>query len=338
MEIKENFNLKSLNTFGINVDAKYFCSVASIEDLKIARKFALQNNIPLLVIGGGSNLLFAGNFNGLVIKINLMGVEVLKENPEHVFIKVAAGENWDSFVQYCAHNGFAGIENLSLIPGNVGASPIQNIGAYGVEMRDHFEELEFYNFESEKVRAFNEKECAFGYRYSIFKGELKDKGVILSVTYRLDKVPVFKTGYGTVRDELNRMEVKELSINSIREAVIRIRKSKLPDPAEIGNAGSFFKNPSISAVQHDILKKQYPDLVSFAQSDNTYKLAAGWLIDCCGWKGYREGNAGVHDRQALVLVNHSNASGMEILNLSEKIQKSVFEKFGVALELEVNVV
>lgn len=338
MEIKEHFNIKALNTFGINVDAKYFTEVASLTELQEAVEFSERLNLPILILGGGSNLLFTENFNGLVIKIKLEGKSVFKEDGQHVFIKAWAGENWDKFVDYCCKSGYYGLENLSLIPGDVGASPIQNIGAYGVELKDHFYELEFYDFSSGKIKIFNSSDCNFGYRYSIFKSELKQKGVVLSVTFKLDKVPEFKTDYGAIKEELESMGVTDKKSIDIRNAVINIRRSKLPDPEEIGNAGSFFKNPVVSCEQYVELSSQFPNLVSFKQNNGTYKLAAGWLIDQCGWKAYREGDAGVHAKQALVVVNYGNATGMDIINLAEKVSDSVYTKFAVKLEKEVNII
>ncbi len=337
MEIKENYSLKSFNTFGINVDAKYFTQVASLEELEVVLDFIEAKKIPFLILGGGSNLLFTKDFDGIMIKADFKGIKIVKEDQQHIFVKAEAGENWDEFVQFCVDNNFAGLENLSLIPGNVGASPIQNIGAYGVELKDHFFELEFFDFAIRSVQKFGMKDCAFGYRNSVFKNELKGKGMILSVTYRLNKHPEFKTEYGTIKDEIEAMGVSELSVKTIRQAVISIRRSKLPDPEIIGNAGSFFKNPTISMEEHRRLKNKFPEIVSFPQSDRRFKLAAGWLIDQCGWKGKRVGDAGVHENQALVLVNYGNASGKEIYDLSEEIKISVFDKFGVELEREVNI-
>lgn len=337
MKIKTNYPLESLNTFGIKVDGKYFTRVASVPDIGKAVEFARLNNLHVLVLGGGSNVLFTGNFEGLVMKVDISRIEKVTENISHVFLKVGAGENWDDFVRYCVDRNLAGIENLSLIPGNVGASPIQNIGAYGVEVEDCFEELEFYDFEKSSVVVYRCQDCEFGYRESIFKKALKGKGVVISVTFRLSKMPVLKTGYGSIREELEQMGVKEPSIQSLREAVIRIRSSKLPDPKEIGNAGSFFKNPTVTENQLASLLAEYPGLVSFSQANGTFKLAAGWLIEQCGWKGVRAGNAGVHNKQALVLVNYGGAGGVEVLQLSEQIRESVKGKFGVDLEREVNV-
>lgn len=338
MEIKTHYPLRSLTTFNINVDGKYFTEVASVEEIREAEVYAREQELPLLILGGGSNLLFTDHYHGLVMKVNMLGIEVVDETAGHVVVKAGAGENWDDFVAYCVERGYGGLENLSLIPGSVGASPVQNIGAYGVEMKDHFHALEFYHFESGKILQFTATDCQFGYRNSIFKQALKGKGIVLSVSFHLDREPVYKTGYGAIRAELDRMGVNELTLQSLRTAVITIRHSKLPDPALIGNAGSFFKNPAVGPDEYKRLIHDFPALVSFPQPDGAYKLAAGWLIDQCGWKGYRRGDAGVHEHQALVLVNYGNASGMDVFRLSEEISASVRKKFNVELEREVNVI
>jgi UDP-N-acetylmuramate dehydrogenase len=254
-----------------------------------------------------------------------------------VYIKAGAGENWHQFVLHCIASQWAGVENLSLIPGNTGASPMQNIGAYGVEVKDVFYELEAYHLQDKTVVTFGLADCAFGYRESVFKRKYKDQFVILTVTYKLRKKPFFNTSYGAIRQELEKEGVKELSIKAISDAVIRIRSSKLPDPAETGNAGSFFKNPQISGEQFQTLKNTFPLMVAYPLEDGPVKLAAGWLIEQCGWKGYRKGDAGCHAKQALVLVNYGHASGKEIYDLSTAIQQSVKEKFDVLLEREVNI-
>lgn len=338
MKIKEHFNIKPLNTFGIKVDAKFFTRVASVHKVQEAIEYSERLKLPVLILGGGSNILFTQDYTGFVIKINLKGISLLREDDKHVYIKAFAGENWDDFVNYCCDAGYYGLENLSLIPGNVGASPIQNIGAYGVELKDHFYELEFYDFATKEIKKFINPDCCFGYRNSIFKNELKQKGVVLSVIFKLDKIPKFKTDYGAIKEELDRMEVINLTAKDIRNAVINIRRSKLPDPVEIGNAGSFFKNPVVANKKYNELLSKFPNLVSFKQHDGTYKLAAGWLIDQCGWKGYRKGDAGVHKNQALVLLNYGNARGREIVSLSNEISKSVVDKFDVELECEVNII
>ena len=337
MEIFHNYPLKSLNTFGIDVDAQYFTEVASIEELTQAYEFIKSENIPFLILGGGSNILFMKDFKGLILKINLKGIDIVSEKENEVIVKAGAGENWDELVDFCINKSYGGLENLSLIPGCVGASPVQNIGAYGVEMKDFFVSLDFYDFSSQKIKMFKKADCQFDYRNSIFKNELKGNGVVTSVTFQLDKSPQLKLDYGSIREELNSMSVSQPTIKSVRDAVIRIRQSKLPDPAEIGNAGSFFKNPVVSSEKHHQLKTDFPNLVSFNQKDGSYKLAAGWLIDQNGWKGKRFGDAGVHKNQALVLVNYGKATGKEIFELSENIVESVQSKFGVLLEMEVNV-
>jgi len=290
-----------------------------------------------LILGGGSNILFTKNFDGIVLKNEIKGIEKVKEDDESVYIKAGAGENWHSFVLYCIKNNWAGIENLSLIPGNVGASPMQNIGAYGVEIREVFHELKAFHLHEKTNYSFALKDCEFGYRESIFKRRYKNEFVILNVTYRLNKTPAFNTSYGAIEQELEKMGVTKISIAAISQAVINIRSSKLPDPKEIGNAGSFFKNPSVSKEKFEKLKSEFPSIVGYENPDHTMKLAAGWLIEQCGWKGYRSGDVGIHARQALVLVNYGNAQGNDIFALSESVINSVVEKFDVLLEREVNI-
>jgi len=289
-----------------------------------------------LILGGGSNILLTRDIDGLVLKNEIRGVGVVHEDEEHVYVRVGAGEVWHPFVLYCLERDWAGVENLSLIPGSVGAAPMQNIGAYGVEIRDVFHELEAYVIDEQRVYTFSANDCEFGYRESIFKGKYKDRVVILSVTFRLNKKPVFHTSYGDIRNELERMGVKDLNIRAVSQAVISIRQSKLPDPAKIGNAGSFFKNPTVSKEKFEALQVEFPAIVAYPRPVGL-KLAAGWLIEQCGWKGFRRGDAGCHGKQALVLVNYGNATGREIYDLSEEILFSVNEKFGVLLEREVNI-
>ena len=342
MKIEQNISLRPFNTFRIDAKAKHFASFKTLDELaQLTKDF---DRTEKLILGGGSNILFVKDFDGIVLNNQILGIEELHEEPEHVFVKVGAGENWHEFVQYCIKKDWSGLENLSLIPGNTGAAPMQNIGAYGVEQEDLFWDLEAFHLKEQRVRTFTRTDCQFGYRESVFKGKYKDQFAILSVTFRLRKKPIFHTSYGAIKEELDKMGVKDLSIWAISQAVINIRSSKLPDPKEIGNAGSFFKNPIISEEQYRRLKKDYPNIVGFETVAGTVKLAAGWLIEQCGpkesvtWKGYRKGDAGCHARQALVLVNYGNAKGKEILELSKEIQKSVKKKFEIELEREVNVI
>jgi UDP-N-acetylmuramate dehydrogenase len=336
MNIQENISLKSYNTFAIDARAKYFGSFTNVDQLYELLVHPSAKN-PF-VLGGGSNILIRGDMDRMVLKNEVSGIEVVNEDEHHVYVKVGAGQNWHQFVLYCIDRDWPGVENLSLIPGNVGAAPMQNIGAYGVELKEVFEELEAYHFEERKIYALSANDCEFGYRDSAFKGKWKDQFLILSVTLRLNKIPVFHTSYGAVQEELEKMGVKDLSIAAISKAVIRIRESKLPDPAKIGNAGSFFKNPSVNGSRFEILSKEFPGIVGYKNEDGSMKLAAGWLIEQCGWKGFRKGDAGVHEKQALVLVNYGKASGQEIYDLSAEILESVKNKFGVILEREVNII
>lgn len=339
MNLEQNISLKPYNTFGINAKAKYFApfeNLTELEELLSNSKF--KNQKSKLVLGGGSNILLTKDFDGMVLKNMIKGIEIVKEDEEHIYIKAGAGENWHQLVLYCVKNNYAGAENLSLIPGNVGASPMQNIGAYGVEIKDVFYELEAFHKEEKAIQKFSLADCEFGYRESVFKNKYRNQFVITSVTYCLHKKPFFNTSYGAVQQELIKMGVQELNIQAIAQAVINIRSSKLPDPKEVGNAGSFFKNPIISNPHFQALKKNYPTIVAFPSANNQTKLAAGWLIEQCGWKGYRKGDAGCYPKQALVLVNYGNAKGEEIFELSEKIMASVQKKFSVALEREVNII
>lgn len=329
----ENVSLKPYNTFGIDVTARWLGRFGSADDL--AELVDRAGRARLLVLGGGSNILFSGNIDGMVLLNEVKGIELVNEDQEHVYVRAGAGENWDGFVRYCIDRGWAGVENLSLIPGSVGAAPMQNIGAYGVEIRDVFWELEAWSLAARRIKTFTLGDCAFGYRESVFKQRLKDQFVILNVVLRLRKRPIYHTSYGALREEL---ADRPLSIRAISEAVIRIRRSKLPDPAEIGNAGSFFKNPTVSAETFERLKTRFPGIVGYPSLSGEVKLAAGWLIEQAGWKGVRRGDAGVHARQALVLVNYGNASGRDIYNLSEEVLHSVKLRFGVTLEREVNIV
>lgn len=339
MQIHENISLKPYNTFGIHASARYFTNFTSLEDLEELFSFYTKNKLTnTLILGGGSNILLTQDFNGLVAKNEMKGIEVVKEDTDKIYVKAGAGENWHQFVLYCTNKNFGGVENLSLIPGSVGASPMQNIGAYGVEIKDVFYELEAYNIEDKKLTTFSNKDCEFAYRESIFKRKYKDKFILTSVTYRLQKTPEYNTSYGAIKQELEKMGVKELSVTAVSQAVINIRQSKLPDPAVIGNAGSFFKNPTVHKEQFETLQQEFPNMVGYPVNDKEVKLAAGWLIEQCGWKGYRKGNAGCHAAQALVLVNYGNANGIDIYNLSTEIMNSVEQKFKIFLEREVNVI
>ncbi len=348
MEVQENILIKQYNSFGINAYANLFAKFDSIDELSELLEFkdrATSNDQrSTLILGGGSNILFTKNFDGLVLKNEIKGIKTIKEDEHHVYVNVGAGENWHQFVLHCIKNGWAGVENLSLIPGNIGASPMQNIGAYGVEIKDVFYSLEAYHIRDKKMVNFTLNDCEFGYRESVFKKKFKDEFVITDVTYRLNKVPNFNTSYGAIGQELEKMGVQDLSLQAVSQAVINIRSGKLPDPAVIGNAGSFFKNPEISSSQFAVLSSQFEGIVGYELPNGNVKLAAGWLIEHCGphegtsWKGYRRGDAGCHEKQALVLVNYGDAKGNKIYDLSEEILQSVKAKFDVLLEREVNIV
>jgi UDP-N-acetylmuramate dehydrogenase len=338
MQVSNNISLKPYNSFGIDARAKLFGRFSSVDELAALTEDPSIHREPLLILGGGSNILFRNDFNGLVLKNELKGIELTGEDPEYYYVRANAGENWHGFVEYCLAQNYAGIENLSLIPGNVGASPMQNIGAYGVEIKDVFHDLEAWHLQERVVQKFTLAACGFGYRESVFKKQYKGQFVILNVTFRLRKQPVYHTHYGAIEQELAAMGVKELSIQKISQAVTNIRTSKLPDPKIIGNAGSFFKNPVITQAQFDALKNEFPSLPGYPAAGQQVKTAAGWLIEQCGWKGFRKGDAGCYDKQALVLVNYGHASGDEIFSLSQSIINSVQEKFGIVIEREVNII
>ena len=339
MEIQHNISLKPYNTFGIDAAAKLFTSFNTLgEAQNIISDNIFKSEKQNLILGGGSNMLFTKDFDGIVLKNNLRGIHTVNEDADYVYLKVGAGEVWHDFVIHCVEENLAGLENLSLIPGNVGASPMQNIGAYGVEIKDRFHSLEALHIETGELRTFSNMECEFGYRESVFKNIFKNQFIITSVTYRLMKTPQLNTSYGAIEQELNKMNVSSPSIKDVSDAVIAIRSSKLPDPKEIGNAGSFFKNPVVSAEQKNKVLEQYPDAPNYPQANGTFKLAAGWLIEKTGWKGKTfDERFGVHKKQALVLVNYGNSSGSEIYNLSKEIIVSVKEQFGISLEREVNI-
>lgn len=332
MLIQHNISLKPYNTFGIAAEGVDFLVVddaALLSDI---------GNMPQrkYILGGGSNILLTGSLSGLVLLNRLKGIEQIEEDEAHVWLQVAAGEVWHELVMYAVGKGLGGMENLALIPGTVGASPMQNIGAYGVEVKDTIHSVTFWHWEEKKLITYNNTECQFGYRESIFKHSLRDKVFITSVVYKLRKQPVFNTSYGAIEQELQQINAVP-SVQAIAQAVINIRRSKLPDPAVIGNAGSFFKNPTIPLAQYNTLKEGNPSMPSYPVSDTMVKVPAGWLIEQCGWKGYRRGDIGVHAKQALVLVNYGNGQGSDIWQLSSDIVTSVKERFGIELEREVNV-
>jgi UDP-N-acetylmuramate dehydrogenase len=330
-----NASLRQLNTFGIDVPCEALIEFSSADELaNLGGEEALPR--PFHVLGGGSNVLLTGPVQGTVLLNRIKGISVVDEDPESVWLKVGAGEGWHDLVLYAISNSWGGIENLALIPGTVGASPIQNIGAYGVEVKDTITEVEVWDWETDSLRSYKNKECRFGYRDSVFKGQLKGRIVVTAVTFQLSKKPRLNTAYGAIQDELTALGL-EPSVQSVAQAVINIRKSKLPDPAVIGNAGSFFKNPTIPEDVFKQLKDRHPTVPSYPAGNGLVKLPAGWLIEYCGWKGRREGEAGVHAKQALVLVNYGNAAGQEIWDLSEAVLKSVKETFGIQLEREVQV-
>ncbi len=342
MQIHKNTSLKALNTFGVDAKAKYYCEIhtkddiADLLDWKAANK--VGDNLPNLLVGGGSNLLFKNDYEGLVAKICLAGKDIADEDENHVYVTAAGGENWHDFVRWSVENNWAGLENLSLIPGTVGAAPIQNIGAYGVELADCFHSLQAVDLETGEVFEYQKSACQFGYRESIFKSQMLDKLLITSVTFALTKesnLPSWKTDYAGVREVL---EGKELTAELISDAIIALRQSKLPDPTVIGNAGSFFKNPVLSLEEWQVLKTENPDIPGWELLDGSMKTSAAWLIDQCGFKGYRKGNAGVSDKHALVLVNYGGASGAELWAVAEEIIWEVESRFGIELEAEPRVI
>jgi len=334
--IQENVSLAPFNTFGIDVSAKWFVEITSEQSLKSLLKSGFCQSKPLLVLGGGSNVLFTKDFEGLVIRINIQGIEAM-EKDDTVIVTAGAGVSWKYLVNDCVDKGYAGIENLSLIPGTVGASPVQNIGAYGVELKDVFESCVALHIESGERRIFNYADCGFGYRESVFKSSLKGQYIITAVNYRLSRIPKLQLNYGAIQQELQHRHIDNPTIADVAKVVSEIRVSKLPDPSTIGNAGSFFKNPVISKEAFEAIHAQFPEIVHFPVGDNQVKLAAGWLIEQCGFKGKVVGNTGTWKNQALVLVNHGTATGKEVYDFSEQIIQTVAKKFGVWLEREVNI-
>lgn len=372
MHLDQKVSLKALHTFGMEVGARYFVEAKTHSEVLTLLNYRHMIHMPILFLGGGSNVLFTSDFTGIVIKINSKGIVIRNQDENHIYVTAEAGENWDEFVRYCVDHQWAGLENLSLIPGTVGAAPIQNIGAYGVEVQDIIESVQVIEIDSGKQKRFTNAECQFGYRDSIFKRELKGKVIILNVTFKFFHAqpvvpstafqPILKLDYGDIRYELERMGVVVPNIGNVREAVCNIRRRKLPDPFEVGNAGSFFKNPGINKNLLASLQNRYPgmpfypmlpekgkvpmenkkstDFIGHNHSSDpeNVKIPAAWLIEQCGWKGYRKGDAGVHPDQPLVLVNYGTATGLQILELANQIMDSVKLKFGINLETEVNVI
>ena len=336
MQILKNVSLKPYNTFGIDLPAEYFAELTTEEQLQ---ELTANQTLPVnrRILGGGSNILLTQPVEGLLIRNCLKGITVAEENDDHLWLEVKAGEMWHDLVQYTIEKDLSGLENLSLIPGCVGAAPMQNIGAYGVEVKDSIEKVIGWHMQEKDFISLNNAECHFGYRDSIFKHELRDKVAITSVTFRLNKHHCLNTSYGAIQQQLELMGVTEPSVKSVSEAVIAIRTSKLPDPRQIGNAGSFFKNPTIPVVKFNSLRNQYPGMPSYPVNEESVKIPAGWLIEQAGWKGYKAGDAGVHQKQALVLVNYGNAKGSDILKLSGDILASIKDKFDIDLEREVNI-
>jgi len=338
MKILKEVSLKSYNTFRIDAKAKYFAEVKNEDELIEILTSGEYKNIPKLILGGGSNILLTKDFDGLVLKISLPGIEIIDEDDETIKIKAGAGVIWHDLVLFCVERNYGGIENLSLIPGTVGAAPIQNIGAYGQELKDVFYDLEGIQLDDLKSLKFKKVDCRFGYRDSIFKNELKNKFIIMSVAVKLSKKPILNLDYGNLKSELENLEQSNIGVKQVSDVISKIRRSKLPDPEEIGNAGSFFKNPEIPEVEFIELKKDFEDIIGYTLGNGRVKVSAGWLIEKCRWKGKRVGNTGSHVKQSLVLVNYGNASGSEVLNLAKEIKKSVQDKFGIDLKEEVNII
>jgi UDP-N-acetylmuramate dehydrogenase len=336
MIIKKNVTLKKFNTFGLNYMADCIIYLKSERESKMLFNGTVSYKKPLIIIGEGSNLLFTSDFKGTIIHPEIRGIRLIKEEGDSAIISAGADVKWDKLVEWCVEKGYSGLENLSLIPGSVGASAVQNIGAYGVEVRDHIVKVRAISIIDGSSRIFGNRDCEFGYRSSIFKNRLKGKYLISRVYYRLTIKQLFNLSYGSLKEEVARIGDETLS--NVRQAVINIRRAKLPDPEIIGNAGSFFKNPVVSALIAEKLEKKFPGMPQYDDASGSKKLAAAWLIDNCGWKGFRRGDAGVHDKQALVLINYGKATGRELYELSEDIKKSVLEKFGIDLEREVEII
>ena len=336
LTIQETVNLTEFNTFGIAAKARWFVSVRSVDEIQELIQTSVFLNHERLILGGGSNLLFTGDFNGVVIKVDIRGIQVVSEDEDHLILKCGAGESWHGLVMYTVENGWSGLENLSLIPGSVGAAPVQNIGAYGVELKDSFVRLESLNLMTGEIQTFEKEACKFGYRDSVFKNELKGQQLITHVTLKLNKKHTFLLSYGNVEQELQKKGIDEPTVQSVSDVIMEIRRSKLPDPRQLGNAGSFFKNPLVTEKKYQLLKTEYGEMPGYSTREG-YKIPAAWLIDQCGWKGKRRGAVGVHTHQPLVLVNYGNGTGKEIEELANAIRKSVIEKFEIDLVPEVNI-
>ncbi|MCX7550755.1 UDP-N-acetylmuramate dehydrogenase [Xanthomarina sp. F2636L] len=337
MQIKHNISLKPYNTFGIDALARHFVTIQSVEELKQA--LTLKNHPEIFILGGGSNMLLTKNIDALVLHLNIKGISIISEDDQFVIVQAHAGENWHEFVLWCLENDFGGLENLSLIPGNVGSAPIQNIGAYGIELKDAFVSCEVLDIKTKTLKTYTKEDCKFDYRNSIFKQEEKGKSIICNVTFKLSKKNhKLHTSYGSISNQLAEMKIVHPTIQDVSKAVIKIRQSKLPDPKKIGNSGSFFKNPVISTNAYSKLKENFPDIPGYTVSDTEIKVPAGWLIEKTGFKGKQFGDYGVHKEQALVLVNYGTANGNDILELARLIQKTVNQLFNIAIQAEVNII
>lgn len=334
--MQHDLNLKPYNTFGIAAKALHFSTFTDWRQLP--ELISAHPNLPLLILGGGSNVLFTADFEGVVLRNEIKGIQKVAEDEAYVYVKSGAGEIWHEFVLYCITHHWSGLENLSLIPGSVGASPMQNIGAYGVEIKDVFHELSAYHIATGEIHQFDNQQCQFGYRESVFKRALKNQYIIIDVTFKLNKQANLKTSYGAIQQELEKLKISEPTIQDISKAVIAIRQSKLPDPKVLGNAGSFFKNPVVSMQLFETIQEQYPEVSFYPISATEVKLAAGWLIEKAGFKGLKVGHCGVHEKQALVLVNYGGSTGQEILDLSTQIIEKIQQLFGLTLEREVNII
>ncbi|OGU10490.1 MAG: UDP-N-acetylenolpyruvoylglucosamine reductase [Ignavibacteria bacterium GWB2_35_12] len=338
MEILKNYSLKNHNTFGIDAKADFYVSIRNNEEIEELINTSLFQNDKFFILGGGSNVLFTGNFKGLIIDINIRGIKILETNDDKITIEVGAGEHWDDLVTICLNNKFFGLENLALIPGKVGAAPVQNIGAYAVEQKDFFYSLTGYNIEKKQFETLNYDDCKFNYRDSVFKHELKNNFIITQVRYKLNKNENINLSYKELSQEISKFNIEKPDAKLIYDTVRRLRTHKLPDYRLLGNAGSFFKNPIISKGKFDKLKEIFTELQGYTLANNKVKVSAGWLIEQCGWKGRQIGKAGVSEKHALIIVNHGNAKGHDILNLSEQIKQSIIDKYDIELENEVLII